>query len=836
MNLRQKLILLILMAGILPALVIGLISLQNSRAALEQQIFDQLEAQRTIKANQITQHFASAEHDIQTLADNLALMIEKQGLETAISQVDQNGQTLFSRYIERNDYYDLFLLDTEGYCFYSVTEEADYQTNLISGKFKDSGLGEVVQKALFDSQYHMSDLAPYAPSNGDPAAFIAAPVMVQNELVMILAMQLSLDGIDAIMSERTGLGNTGETYLVGADLLMRSNSFLDPINHSVEGSFANPELGKVDTEAVKQAGLGNLGSQIVIDYNGNPVLSAYAPLRLNDDVMWTILAEIDEAEAFAPIAALQITMLIVAGVGVVLIIFLAFVFGAIISKPMLNLAHVMSKIEHTGDLSLRFKDPSKDETGQAGHALNALLVRQKNAITEVNLVMGAIAAGDFSRRVDMDLVGDFNSLKHATNNFADSVANTMHSLGQVMSSLSAGDFSARMTGNIEANFRKQVDDAMTSMEVALGEIGQVMQALAQGRFNRRIEVQLDGDLNLLKQNINDSMDALEQALEEVTQVASAISKGDLNQTMSNHYEGDLNNIAIALNGTSVSVAGIVGEVRLMAQNVGQGADEIAKGGQDLTNRTAAQASSLEETAASMEQMAGSVRLNANNADKANDLMKDSMEQAETSGMVVSQAVEAMGKIAHASQKIADIISLIDGIAFQTNLLALNASVEAARAGEHGRGFAVVAGEVRSLAQRAAGAAKDITDLIHDSSDRVEQGSLLVNQMGTSLDKIRSSLSYVSTTVSEIAAASNEQASGIEQVNHAVSQLDSLNQQNSALVEESAAAADALTEQAAELNNLMQFFSMDAAAPSTGEAKPMPEHLEIKTLVSDLNGQ
>ena len=146
MNLRQKLILLILMAGILPALVIGLISLQNSRAALEQQIFDQLEAQRTIKANQITQHFASAEHDIQTLADNLALMIEKQGLETAISQVDQNGQTLFSRYIERNDYYDLFLLDTEGYCFYSVTEEADYQTNLISGKFKDSGLWWIEDK------------------------------------------------------------------------------------------------------------------------------------------------------------------------------------------------------------------------------------------------------------------------------------------------------------------------------------------------------------------------------------------------------------------------------------------------------------------------------------------------------------------------------------------------------------------------------------------------------------------------------------------------------------------------------------------------------------------
>ena len=835
MNLKQKLILLILLAGVLPALIIGVISIQNSRAILEQQIFGQLQTQRTIKANQITQHFTNAQQGIETLADNLTLIVEKQGLETAISQVDQNGQTLFSRYIERNDYYDLFLFDIEGYCFYSVAQEADYQTNLVSGEYMNSGLGEVVQKTIADSRYHMSDIAPYAPSNGEPAAFVAAPVKVQGEVVMILAMQISTAGIDHIMTERTGLGNTGETYLVGSDLLMRSSSFLDPVNHNIKASFANPELGKVDTKAVQQSLLGNTGSEVVIDYNGNPVLSAYAPLPLQDGVVWTILAEIDEAEAFAPIAALQTTMLIIAGVGVVLIAALALTFAAIISKPMLVLAHVMSKIVRTGDLSIRFKDPSSDETGQAGHALNALLERQQSAITEINMVMGAVAAGDFTRRVDMTLAGDFGSLKHATNNSADSVSTTMDALGQVMNSLSSGDFSARITGNIEASFRKQVDDAMASMEVALGEIGQVMQALAQGQFNRRISVQLDGDLNVLKHNINNSMDALEQALEEVTQVASAISKGDLNQTMSNNYEGDLNNIALALNGTSVSVAGIVGDVRSMAQNVARGADEIARSGQDLTSRTASQASSLEETAASMEQMASSVRLNADNADKANDLMKDSLEQAETSGMVVNQAVEAMGKIAQASQKIADIISLIDGIAFQTNLLALNASVEAARAGEHGRGFAVVAGEVRSLAQRAAGAAKDITDLIHDSSARVEQGSLLVNQTGMSLDKIRTSLKVVSTTVSEIAGASNEQASGIEQVNHAVSQLDSLNQQNSALVEESAAAAGALTEQAAELNNLMQFFSIDAEALSSAQAKSMPEHQEIKNLVSDLNG-
>ena len=211
MNLKQKFIALILIVGIIPALIIGIVSLQNSSAALESQAFEQLQAQRTIKANQIQQHFQDAQNGIETLADNLALLLEKQGLETAIVELDEDGQSMFSRYIKRNDYYDLFLLDLEGYCFYSVTQEADYQTNLVSGVYKDSGLGQVVRRVIADSQYHMSDLAPYAPSNGDPAAFIAAPVKVDGETVMVLAMQVSIAGIDHIMAERTGMGETGET-------------------------------------------------------------------------------------------------------------------------------------------------------------------------------------------------------------------------------------------------------------------------------------------------------------------------------------------------------------------------------------------------------------------------------------------------------------------------------------------------------------------------------------------------------------------------------------------------------------------------------------------------
>jgi len=823
MRLKQKLIALILLVGILPALVIGVISVQNSQAAAEKQAFERLEALRMVKANQITQYFTDARNGIETLADNLALLIEKQGLEAAIREVDQNGESLFSRYIDRNDYDDLFLLDMEGYCFYSVTQLADYQTNLLSGVYKDSGLGELVHKTINDSQYHISDLAPYAPKGGSPAAFIAVPVTVQGEVVVILAIQLSTASIDYIMADPSGAGDTGKAYLVGADSLMRSASFVSPV------------LGKVDSEALNQYLLGNSASQILMGYNDRLVLSSNVQLPLHDGLEWTIFVEIDEAEALAPVVALQTTILMIAVLGLALLILVAVMFSTIIAKPMLILADVIGKVEQTGDLSIRYQNPSSDEAGQAGRALNGLLERQQSAITQLNTVMGAIAAGDFSRRVDMPLAGNFNTLKEATNNAVDSVSATMSSLSQVMVSLSAGDFSARMQGDVEGHFRKQVDGAMASMEEALGEIGQVMQAVAQGRFNQRVKVDLHGDLNHLKTNINHSMDALEHAVQEITQIASAMSEGDLTQAMSYDYEGDLNDIALALNGTSASVAGIVGDVRSMAQDVGRGADEIARGGQDLTSRTSAQASSLEETAASMEQMASSVRLNADNSDKANQLMHNSMEQAQSSGAVVTQAVEAMSKIAHASQKIADIISLIDGIAFQTNLLALNASVEAARAGDHGRGFAVVAGEVRSLAQRAADAAKDITVLIQESSNRVQQGSLLVNQTGESLDKIKSSLDLVSTTVGEIAAASSEQASSISQVNQAIAELDSLNQQNSALVEESAAAAGALTEQASELNDLMTFFSIDSETRTEAPSKPMPEHQEIKRLVSDLNG-
>ncbi|HEY3786324.1 MAG TPA: methyl-accepting chemotaxis protein [Steroidobacteraceae bacterium] len=267
----------------------------------------------------------------------------------------------------------------------------------------------------------------------------------------------------------------------------------------------------------------------------------------------------------------------------------------------------------------------------------------------------------------------------------------------------------------------------------------------------------------------------------------------------------------SVNHLADNMAEVVAQVKSVAAEVHRGAQEISAGNANLSQRTEQQSSSLEETASSMEEMTTTVKQNADNAGQANQLAIAARDQAEKGGTVVNQAVKAMADINDASKKIADIIGVIDDIAFQTNLLALNAAVEAARAGEQGRGFAVVASEVRSLAGRSATAAKEIKELIQDSVRKVGDGSVLVTQSGQTLEKIVSAVKKVSDIVAEIAAASREQSSGIEQVNRAVMQMDDLTQQNAALVEQATAASQAMAEQVRSLNQMLERFRIDDAA-------------------------
>ncbi|HSG90379.1 MAG TPA: methyl-accepting chemotaxis protein [Pseudomonadales bacterium] len=292
---------------------------------------------------------------------------------------------------------------------------------------------------------------------------------------------------------------------------------------------------------------------------------------------------------------------------------------------------------------------------------------------------------------------------------------------------------------------------------------------------------------------------------DLSDKAALIAGGHLEMDWSDAASG----VYLALTNTISRLREIVGAMRSGAEVVGQSAFEVAQGTTNLSQRTQEQASSLEEVAASMEEMTATVNQNADNAIRASDFAARARDQAVKGGEVVDSSVEAMSAIDVASRRIADIIGVIDEIAFQTNLLALNAAVEAARAGEQGRGFAVVASEVRNLAGRSARAAKEIKGLIHDSVDKVEEGARLVNASGAALREIVASVSQVSQVVAEIAAASQEQSSGIGQVNLAVAEMDEMTQQNAALVEESAAAAEAMGIEAERLLELLDFFSLDA---------------------------
>jgi methyl-accepting chemotaxis protein len=303
------------------------------------------------------------------------------------------------------------------------------------------------------------------------------------------------------------------------------------------------------------------------------------------------------------------------------------------------------------------------------------------------------------------------------------------------------------------------------------------------------------------------INAISKPINAAVRIAKNVAAGDLSQNIEVRSSDETGQLLQALKDMNASLVATIGQVRQGTETIGVASREIASGNADLSARTESQASSLEETASSMEELTSTVRQNAENARQANQLVVSASDVAMRGGQVVGQVVQTMGSIKESSRKIVDIIGVIDGIAFQTNILALNAAVEAARAGEQGRGFAVVAAEVRNLAQRSAGAAKEIKSLIGDSVEKVDAGSKLVDDAGRTMDEIVTSVKHVADIMNEITAASSEQSNGIEQVNQAITQMDEMTQQNAALVEQAAAAADSMQQQAGTLAQAISVFKL-----------------------------
>ncbi|MEM9440957.1 MAG: methyl-accepting chemotaxis protein, partial [Pseudomonadota bacterium] len=346
-------------------------------------------------------------------------------------------------------------------------------------------------------------------------------------------------------------------------------------------------------------------------------------------------------------------------------------------------------------------------------------------------------------------------------------------------------------------------------------IGSVVNAANAGDFSKRVETKgVEGTMADLAAGINHLAELVDGATTDLGQMLASLAKGDLTRRIHKNYEGSLAELKENANQTADQLGDVVAQIQMATGEVGNAAQEISSGTSDLSERTERAAANLEETAASTHELAATVKQNAENANEANALAAAASQAAEAGGSIVKRAVEAMTGIEGSAKEISDIIGVIDEIAFQTNLLALNASVEAARAGEAGKGFAVVAQEVRQLAQRSAQASSDIKVLIQSSNVQVNGGVQLVNETGEALGDIVEAINKATAIVRDIASASQEQANGVQEISRSIGSMDEMTQQNSALVEESTAAARALSDQSIKLKTLMAYFQTEGTDSQT----------------------
>ncbi|MCK5831302.1 MAG: PAS domain-containing protein [Methylococcales bacterium] len=374
------------------------------------------------------------------------------------------------------------------------------------------------------------------------------------------------------------------------------------------------------------------------------------------------------------------------------------------------------------------------------------------------------------------------------------------------------------------------------------EIEAIVEDVKSGNLSSRIETSdKDGFFEVLSTGINELTEVIDNVFFDVSSTMQNMATGDLNSRITSEYKGTYLECKNNINASMDKISEIVGQINDSAEFINNSSQEIASGNNNLSSRVEQQAANLQETASSMEELTSTVKNNADNAQQANQVATSARQLAEKGGEIVTSAVSAMQEINVSSNKIAEIIGVIDEIAFQTNLLALNASVEAARAGEQGRGFSVVATEVRNLAQRSATAAKESKELIQTSVQKVKSGTEFVNETGKALNEIVTGVKKVGDIVAEIAAASAEQSQGIEQVNQAVSQMDEITQQNAALAEEASASSVAMSDQSTSMSQILSFFKVDStvkiaekpidSVPPQPIIKPVPQTKHVATQVT-----
>ncbi|GAA5158217.1 methyl-accepting chemotaxis protein [Viridibacterium curvum] len=473
----------------------------------------------------------------------------------------------------------------------------------------------------------------------------------------------------------------------------------------------------------------------------------------------------------------------------------------------------------SGEMDVDLRMESRDEFSAIARDVSEVVKALRTIVLQQKRICDEHESGNISYRIDpAGMLGAYAEMARGTNALAQGHIDTKMKFVEVLKQYADGNFAADMP---ELPGQKMVitnaaRDIKRKLLGVSNEIGRLADAAARGDFSQRgDETAFANGYRDMVVSLNRLTQVASNGLTDVMRVVKAMAAGDLTQHIHADYEGMFAELKQDVNATVERLREVVQQIETATHAVNTAAQEIASGNADLSSRTEEQASSLEETAASMEELNSTVKQNAESAMRAEELTTASNDVAVKGGEMVQRVVETMSAIQASSQKMADIIGVIDSIAFQTNILALNAAVEAARAGDQGRGFAVVASEVRNLAQRSSQAAREIKTLIDNSVETVTTGSQLVAEAGDTMSSLVSSVQDVSGLVSEIAAASREQAEGIAQVSNAVTQMDEVTQQNAALVEQAAAAAESLEDQARQLNVAVAQFKLGNTTIRTG---------------------
>lgn len=491
----------------------------------------------------------------------------------------------------------------------------------------------------------------------------------------------------------------------------------------------------------------------------------------------------------------------------VLMVLLAFVIRRVVSQPLQQIEQGLHTVADSGRMNLAVTYQSDDEVGRMVNTLTQVFAQIANGVSQANQVVAAIGEGDFSKRLTGQFKGDFAELQQGVNASAESVSFMMGELTKVMQGLSAGRFDVTMDERVALAFRQQVDHAMQEVSSVIADIGRVMTQMEQGYLSHRVEVDCHGDLLALKTSINNTLNALGSAFNDIEHVMVKQTTGNIEAMPRVDQKGEVGMVQNTMTLSMTNIASIITEVRTSLQQAVNGVINVNSSINNISGQMQQQAAALEQSLATAEEMQRQAQSMQGQANDVASLMQQMQSHVETTRDVMAGTIEAMQTIQQKSQQIGNIVGLIDSIAFQTNLLALNAAVEAARAGEHGRGFAVVAGEVRSLAQKTADAAKDIGQLIVSTVADVNRGNEQVKQTELAVAQVEQGAQQVQERISVMRVSAEQTATGVNELHQAISVLDSAIQENTAGVEAISHTAERISQQSNSVLTSLSFFKL-----------------------------